>query len=238
MSHKPAAGGRQCACWRRLSVTLGFTGQLRDGTGLLFSHARSYDPALGRFTSADSIAPEREDPQTRNRYSDGRNNPLRYTDPSGHCGLLCIPAAVAAYFTAEVLAYVVATFVVVSFVTAVISCSQDAGCSAVLPEFADQLNQGAIGVREFLGEVQRGLAQSQANENFRRNLADVEANSEDWKVISAHTEDSDQGGISLQEVVENVKTGERIVRHTLLTPTGNTRGEPHYRPYYKNRKDE
>lgn len=170
MSHKPAAGGRQCACWRRLSVTLGFTGQLRDGTGLLFSHARSYDPALGRFTSADSIAPEREDPQTRNRYSDGRNNPLRYTDPSGHCGLLCIPAAVAAYFTAEVLAYVVATFVVVSFVTAVISCSQDAGCSAVLPEFADQLNQGAIGVREFLGGIQQSLARK-ADIKFIDNLA-------------------------------------------------------------------
>ncbi|MBA3943793.1 MAG: hypothetical protein H0X37_04440 [Herpetosiphonaceae bacterium] len=34
-----------------------FTGQQQDGTGLLFYHARYYDPALARFTSADSIVP-------------------------------------------------------------------------------------------------------------------------------------------------------------------------------------
>lgn len=35
--------------------------------------------------SADSIAPKPENPQTRNRYSYTLNNPIRYTDPSGHC---------------------------------------------------------------------------------------------------------------------------------------------------------
>lgn len=38
-------------------TTRDFTGQKKDGTGLLFSNARYYDPQLGRFVSADSIAP-------------------------------------------------------------------------------------------------------------------------------------------------------------------------------------
>jgi len=35
-------------------TTRDFTGQIRDGTGLLFSNARYYDPKLGRFASVDS----------------------------------------------------------------------------------------------------------------------------------------------------------------------------------------
>ncbi len=40
-----------------LPTTRGFTGQRQDGTGLLFYNARYYDPAIGRFASADSIVP-------------------------------------------------------------------------------------------------------------------------------------------------------------------------------------
>jgi hypothetical protein len=47
-------------------------------------HARYYHPALGRFVSADTIVPEPGNPQDLNRYSYTRNNPVRYTDPSGH----------------------------------------------------------------------------------------------------------------------------------------------------------
>jgi RHS repeat-associated protein len=38
-------------------TTLNYTGQRRDGTGLLYYHARYYDPALSRFISADSVVP-------------------------------------------------------------------------------------------------------------------------------------------------------------------------------------
>ena len=130
-------------------TTRNFTGQKRDGTGLLFYNARYYDPGLGRFLSADSIVPgtaagsgggaatlgydddvaltpltvdfhepgfaagvnaenrftldngfqfqlggqaQREakyqggpaNPQALNRYSYVQNNPVRYTDPTGH----------------------------------------------------------------------------------------------------------------------------------------------------------
>jgi hypothetical protein len=48
------------------------------------SHARYYDPTVGRFTSADSIVPSAMDPQSLNRYAYVRNNPEVLTDPSGH----------------------------------------------------------------------------------------------------------------------------------------------------------
>ena len=62
-----------------------FTGQ-REITGLGIYHygARFYSPKLGRFLSADSIVPNPANPQDFNRFSYVRNNPVRYTDPSGH----------------------------------------------------------------------------------------------------------------------------------------------------------
>jgi RHS repeat-associated protein len=62
-----------------------FTGHRRDEpSGLIYMNARYYDPALARFISADSIVPDPLNPQALNRYSFVYNNPLSYTDPSGH----------------------------------------------------------------------------------------------------------------------------------------------------------
>jgi len=46
--------------------------------------AREYDPSLGRWLSADTIVPDPANPQSFNRYAYVLNNPLKYTDPSGH----------------------------------------------------------------------------------------------------------------------------------------------------------
>jgi RHS repeat-associated protein len=61
-----------------------FTGQREDATiGLYFYNARFYDPALGRFISADTIVPSPGNPQSLNRYSYCLGNPVKYTDPTG-----------------------------------------------------------------------------------------------------------------------------------------------------------
>jgi RHS repeat-associated protein len=57
-------------------------------TGLYNYDARLYDPVIGRFVSADSIIPYPFDPQSLNRYSYCRNNPLLYIDPDGHREIL------------------------------------------------------------------------------------------------------------------------------------------------------
>jgi len=64
-----------------------FTGQLEEsGLGSLYDYgARRYSPVLGRFLSADTIVPSPGDPQALNRYAYVYNNPLKYTDPTGHC---------------------------------------------------------------------------------------------------------------------------------------------------------
>jgi hypothetical protein len=41
-------------------------------------------PYINRFLSADTIVPGYANPQNLNRYSYVLNNPLRYTDPTGH----------------------------------------------------------------------------------------------------------------------------------------------------------
>ena len=74
-----------------------YTGQREasatGGLRLLDYGARSYWPFAGRFTAPDTIVPAPGDPQSLNRYAYARNNPLRYTDPTGHCST-CIGAVV------------------------------------------------------------------------------------------------------------------------------------------------
>ena len=77
----------------------GFTGQKRDASaGLMYYNARYYDSALGRFISADTIVPSAGNPQSLNRYSYVYNNPLRYTDPSGHCPVCAVFYAIWEFF--------------------------------------------------------------------------------------------------------------------------------------------
>ncbi len=61
-----------------------YTGQYSYASdfGLMYYHARWYDPSLGRFAQADTIVPGGV--QGYDRYAYTNNNPVRYTDPSGH----------------------------------------------------------------------------------------------------------------------------------------------------------
>ena len=62
-----------------------FTGQTEDeAAGLYWYASRAYDPAIGRFVSPDPFVSEPGNPQSLNRFSYVYNNPLKYTDPTGH----------------------------------------------------------------------------------------------------------------------------------------------------------
>jgi len=61
-----------------------FTGKELDTSGLYFYGARYMDPQLGRFITADTVVQSPYDPQSLNRYSYCRNNPINYVDPTGH----------------------------------------------------------------------------------------------------------------------------------------------------------
>jgi RHS repeat-associated protein len=70
-----------------LPTSKGFTGQYSDASssGLDYYGARYYDPALGQFVSADTVA------DGVNRYGYVTGNPETFTDPSGHklCAASC-----------------------------------------------------------------------------------------------------------------------------------------------------
>jgi len=68
----------------RLAVNFGYTGYPNEGNGLSFAQARYYNPEIGRFNSEDTYEGQINDSQTLNLYGYVENNPLRYTDPSGH----------------------------------------------------------------------------------------------------------------------------------------------------------
>ena len=61
-----------------------YTGKERDeDTKLLYYEARYYNSHIGRFISIDPWSGDITDPQSLNKYAYVRNNPLKYTDPSG-----------------------------------------------------------------------------------------------------------------------------------------------------------
>ena len=58
--------------------------RLEEEIGLYYYGARWYDSALGRFIQADTLIPDPGSSAAYDRYAYVNNNPLKYTDPTGH----------------------------------------------------------------------------------------------------------------------------------------------------------
>ena len=91
LSYGPWGNRRNPNDWRQADsgnaseTTIGFTGHAEQETaGLIYMNARMYDPLSGRFVSADPIVPEPFSTDGWSRYVYVGNNPVGYTDPSGH----------------------------------------------------------------------------------------------------------------------------------------------------------
>ncbi len=66
-------------------TTRGYTGHEHvDAIGIIHMNGRIYDARIGRFLQADPFIQAPKNSQNLNRYSYVLNNPLSYTDPSGH----------------------------------------------------------------------------------------------------------------------------------------------------------
>ncbi|WP_438448068.1 DUF6531 domain-containing protein [Gorillibacterium sp. sgz5001074] len=62
-----------------------YTGYQYDwSTGLQYAQARYYLPGVGRFISKDTYEGEITNPQSLNLWTYVHNNPMKYTDPTGH----------------------------------------------------------------------------------------------------------------------------------------------------------
>ena len=63
----------------------GFAGEpWESNVGLLYLRARYYNPYLNRFISPDTIVPDYAFPPSIHKYAYVHNNPVNFTDPSGH----------------------------------------------------------------------------------------------------------------------------------------------------------
>ncbi len=75
-------GGKLSTEFASFAESTGFTGERQDESGLLYLHARYYDPSLGRFNSADSW-----NPTSRvgvKRYAYAFDDPVNLVDTNGH----------------------------------------------------------------------------------------------------------------------------------------------------------
>jgi RHS repeat-associated protein len=67
-----------------------YAGEQYDSiTGEYYLRARYYDPTIGRFMNEDTYKGQIENPQSMNLYAYCVNNPVIYTDPSGHNSAKC-----------------------------------------------------------------------------------------------------------------------------------------------------
>ena len=70
------------------ATSKGFTGhEMLDHVGIIHMGGRIFDPAIGRFLSADPVVKGMGSTDAYNRYSYVGNNPMSYTDPTGYFSL-------------------------------------------------------------------------------------------------------------------------------------------------------
>jgi len=79
------------------------------GFGLMFYNARWYDPVLGRFNQPDTLIPEQtQGTQAWDRFAYTNNNPVKFSDPTGHCaapGLSIICGVAIGYVAGALVSY-------------------------------------------------------------------------------------------------------------------------------------
>lgn len=68
---------------------IGYTGHVQDGaSGLTYMQQRYYDPAIGRFLSADPVEADSNTGSNFNRFWYANNNPYSFTDPDGRAATI------------------------------------------------------------------------------------------------------------------------------------------------------
>lgn len=157
------------------SGATGLTDEARVGSqpldgesGLICLGRRYYDPRLGRFISPDRAVPGLYRIDGWNRYSFARNNPLRYTDPTGRfswgdffaiLGVAIVVAAliVAGFFTGGA-TWALAAGVVISVKGLLIGVAVGIAAGAVIGGIAAGVAGGEIWQGVLLGGFLGGTA--------------------------------------------------------------------------------
>jgi RHS repeat-associated protein len=200
-----------------------FTGRENDGggAGLYFYRGRYYNPMWGRFISEDPIGFVGGD---SNLYAFVGNSPTNAIDPMGTC--------------------VVDTVADVGFVLydigGILTGRKGAGRDLLLDVVG-----GLIPCATGLGMMGRVVARygddaaQFGTRSFSHVIDDIAEHADDWETIASHAEPAisraAKGGVSIQTILRNRKTGQTVTKHTLVNKKGKVL-EEHFRPNYKPRK--
>ncbi|MDQ6938690.1 MAG: RHS repeat-associated core domain-containing protein, partial [Verrucomicrobiota bacterium] len=197
--------------------------------GLYDYRARLYQPELGRFLQPD---PKEFDAGDYNIYRYCHNDPVNHSDPMGLGPERDFIAGVGDALTLGQ-AEKVAEFFYPGYIASIDKSSAAyrlAGPVGIVAGMMD--GAGEVGA---VRAITKGDA---AGRSFRTILRDIKENAGNWVRQSAHTEARQGGkGTSIQEIYQNKKTGEQVVKHTVVTEKGRVVDE-HFRPMYKPRKGE
>ncbi|VEN74598.1 conserved hypothetical protein [Candidatus Desulfarcum epimagneticum] len=133
----------------------GFTGHEHiDDMGIIHMNGRVYDPEIGRFLSPDSFIQDIYSSQSFNRYTYCLNNPLQFTDPSGHFIDILIRAISGAVF-GGVMAAINGGDILEGMITGAVS--------AVIFGFAGDLSAGLEDIAQVGIHVAAGAVSAGAN---------------------------------------------------------------------------
>ncbi|MBP6843309.1 MAG: VCBS repeat-containing protein [Kofleriaceae bacterium] len=111
-----SAFGRTTADSGTGATERGFQGHETEAElGLIYMNARYYDPRLARFVSADTVLPDRTNPQALNRYAFAYNNPISNVDPTGHVPV--VAALITAVTVNSTVAWIGLAFTAVGYIT-------------------------------------------------------------------------------------------------------------------------
>ncbi len=129
-------------------TTRAFTGheQIAELSGLIHMNARVYDSDIGRFLSADTTIQDPHDSQSYNRYSYVRNNPMVFTDPSGHSWFSKLWDKIGTYVIAVVVA-------VIAVYTGGLALMSMTGTSTIAAASGVAINAGAYGAIAVSGAI-------------------------------------------------------------------------------------
>ncbi|MGE5398715.1 MAG: DNRLRE domain-containing protein [Chitinophagales bacterium] len=201
-------------------------------TGLYYLMDRYYNPDLGRFISREADP----DQATVNAYAYCQNNPVNAIDPDGNFIWFVVLGAYYAWCVYD-------SYKDVQTLASPSSSKTDKALAAVF--LAGSVFPGGKIVKTGVkaakvarhAPFKKAIVKKVLNRPFKELLADIEKNPGNWKKLGesvvASTKKGNKGGVSIEEVFVNRKTGERIYRHTLKDSNGKHIENPHYRPYGK-----
>lgn len=208
-----------------------------DTVGLYHLGARWYESELGRFSSVDPHPGDQDDPISLNEYLYTANNPVNAVDPDGDYVETALDIASVVYSAQQFKkqrSFTNGAWLAFDVVMLALPIGTGSGVIRA------GLKGGGKVAAKGVGKISRPIAKiSKAvpprKLSFSQLINDIKANPNDYEKVASLAEKATarqyRGGISIQDIFVNKKTGQRIVQHSIYK---NGRIiDQHYRPKAK-----